>query len=138
MAYLFGTEEWIKAYQQQINQSERYKKVGATWEGDFYFVIVPNGLMEHGAIYYLDLWHGECRAACLAEAENQFAPAFRLESVDANWQAIINRKLDPIQGMMTRKIKLQGDMSKIMRYVPAAQELVMCATRVPTEFSAKL
>lgn len=30
MAYLFGTEEWIKAYQQEINRSERYKKVGAT------------------------------------------------------------------------------------------------------------
>ncbi len=46
MAYVFGTEEWIKAYRDEINQSGLYKKVGATWEGDFFFVIIPSSLME--------------------------------------------------------------------------------------------
>lgn len=97
-------------------------------------MIVPSEMYDRTAIYYIDLWHGKCRAACCVQDEAQFKPAFRLETSDTNWKAIIDKKLDPIQGMMTRRIKLAGDLGKIMRYVPAAQELVNCATRVSTEF----
>ncbi|OQY25824.1 MAG: hypothetical protein B6I34_01485 [Anaerolineaceae bacterium 4572_32.1] len=134
MTFLFGSDEWIKQYMQEINKSESYEKSALNWEGDFYFIVAPDKMYDDKAIYYLDLWHGKCRHACLVEDESQFSPAFRMETSDANWKAIIDKKLDPIQGMMTRKIKLQGNMAKIMRYVKAAQELVKCATLVPTEF----
>jgi len=42
--------------------------------------------------------------------------------------------LDPIPGMMTRKLKLKGDMMKVMRYPKAAKEMVNCVSRVPTDF----
>jgi len=134
MTFLFGSDEWIKQYMQEINKSESYEKSALNWEGDFYFIVAPDKMYDDKAIYYLDLWHGKCRHACLVEDESQFSPAFRMETSDANWKAIIDKKLDPIQGMMTRKIKLRGNMAKIMRYVKAAQELVKCATLVPTEF----
>jgi len=134
MAYLFGSEEWIKAFMEEVNKSEAYEKSATDWEGDFYFVVVPEKMLDRGAIYYLDLWHGKCRDARLVEDESQFSPAFRLETSDVNWKAIVTKQLDPIKGMMTRKIKLQGNMAKIMRYVKAANELVNCATLVPTEF----
>ena len=134
MAYVFGSEEWIKALMEEINRSEVYGKAAATWEGAFYWVVTPKTLFDEGFVYYVDLWHGKCREACLVEDVSDFSPEFRMETSDANWKAIIDRKLDPIQGMMTRKIKLQGNMAKIMRYVKAAQELVLCSTRVPSEF----
>ena len=134
MAYLFGTDEWAKAYMEEINKSEAYERAAATWEGDFYFVIVPQKMYDEEAIYYIDLWHGKCRDACLVEDESQFSPAFRMETSDANWKAVIEGRLDPIQGLMTRKIKLKDNMAKVMRAVAAAKELVNCATQVPTEF----
>lgn len=137
MAYMFGTDEWIKVYMEEINKSEAYEKSALDWEGDFYFIVSPGKMYDAVMVYYIDLWHGKCREACLVEDESQYSPAFRMETTDANWKAIIDRKLDPIQGMLTRKIKLQGNMSKIMRYVKAAQELVNCVTLVPTEFPAE-
>jgi putative sterol carrier protein len=134
MAHLFGTDEWAKAYMEEINKSEAYAKSASRWEGDFYFVATPDKMIDDVAVYYMDLWHGKCRAACLVEDESQFSPAFRMETSDANWKAVIDRQLDPIRGMMTRRIKLQGNMAQIMRYVKASQDLVDCATRVPTEF----
>ena len=134
MAYLFGTDEWVKAYMEVINKSEAYEKSAQGWEGAFYFVIEPKTMYDELATYYLDLWHGKCRNALLVEDESQFSPAFRLTTSDANWKAIIDKELDPIQGLMTRKIKLKGNMAMIMRYVKAAQELVNCAASVPTEF----
>ncbi len=134
MALLFGTDEWIKAYMEEINKSEAYAKSASDWEGDFYFVIVPDRMFDQETIYYVDLWHGKCRDACVVKDKSQFSPVFRMETTDANWRAVIDKKLDPIRGMMTRRIKLQGNMAKIMRYVKAAQDLVDCATCVPTEF----
>jgi len=47
---------------------------------------------------------------------------------------VIDKKLDPIQGMVMGRLKLTGTLTKIMRAPKAATELVNCATRVPTEF----
>jgi len=134
MAHLFGTDAWIKAYMQVINESPAYERAATTWEGDFYFVISPEALYEQEAIYYIDLWHGKCRSAHLVGDATEYSPEFRMETSDLNWKAVVEKRLDPIQGMMTRKIKLQGNMAKIMRAVAAAKELVNCASEVPTEF----
>jgi putative sterol carrier protein len=134
VSFLFGSQEWLDAYQQAINSSPAYKRAAATWEGDFYFVVVPEMMYDEPFIYYLDLWHGDCRSCALVEEESAYKPAYRLETSDTNWRAVIEKRLDPLQGMMTRRIKLEGDMAKIMRAVPAAKELVNCAASVPTAF----
>jgi len=51
-----------------------------------------------------------------------------------NWRRVIEKKLDPLQGILTRQFTLKGDMVKVMRAVKAAQELVNCTTRIPTKF----
>jgi len=37
---------------------------------------------------------------------------------------------------MTRQLKLQGNMMKIMRYPKAAKEIVSCCSRVPTVYDS--
>ena len=83
---------------------------------------------------YMDLWHGECREAQTYPDRSAKQPAFVISAPLPVWRKVIDKKLDPIQGMMTRQIKLQGDMVKIMKAVKAAKELVECTTRVPTQF----
>ncbi len=134
MAYMFGSDEWAKAFMEEINKNEAYAKAAADWEGDFYFVVQPKKMFDKQIVLYVDLWHGKCRDAKVVEDESQYSPEYKLIASDDNWKAIIDRKLDPIRGMMIRKLKLEGNMGKIMRYVKAAQELVNSATRVPTEF----
>lgn len=134
MAYMFGSDEWAKAFMEEINKNEAYAKAAADWEGDFYFVVQPKKMFDRQIVLYVDLWHGKCRDAKVVEDESQYSPEYKLIASDDNWKAIIDRKLDPIRGMMIRKLKLEGNMGKIMRYVKAAQELVNSATRVPTEF----
>ena len=50
------------------------------------------------------------------------------------WEKVVTKKLDVIQGLLTRQIKLKGNMAMIMRNVKAAQELVECCTHIETEF----
>ncbi|MGQ9600909.1 MAG: SCP2 sterol-binding domain-containing protein [Anaerolineae bacterium] len=134
MTYRFPSDEWIKAMAVEVNRSEAYRKAAANWEGDFYFICEPGpGLLEP-VIMYMDLWHGEARSAGAVAQESDKAPEFIIRAPVGTWRRVIEKKLDPIQGMVTGQLKLQGTMSKIMRYPKAAAELVNCATKVPTEF----
>ncbi len=130
----FGTEEWVLALKDAINASQSYADAAKTWEGDFYFLVEPGSPGEPETIMYMDLWHGECRGACICQDRAAQSPAFIISAPISVWRKVIDKKLDPIQGMMTRQIKLQGDMVKIMKAVKAAKELVECTTRVPTQF----
>jgi len=133
--YDFGTEGWVKALMEAINASAGYADAAKTWEGDFYFIIEPKAPGGKETAMYVDLWHGKCREAYLVADRSTKTPAFVISAQESAWRKVIEGKLDPIQGMMTKQLKLQGNMVKIMGAVKAAKELVACTTRVPTKFS---
>jgi putative sterol carrier protein len=134
MAYLFPSAEWLTAFIDEVNTSEAYRKAAATWEGDFYFYVEPGTGLPSPVILYVDLWHGEARAGSLVADESEMNPEFVIRAPLSTWRRVIDKKLDPIQGMITGQLKLKGTLSKIMRAPKAAAELVNCATKVPTEY----
>ena len=125
---LFGTDEWGKEFCKKLNESEAYRKAAETWEGDFVFVMEPDDLLDKERRLYVDLWHGECRGAKAVGPEQE--AEFIMSGPYSNWVKVAKLELDPIQGLMTGKFKLQGDMAKIMRATKAAVELVKCVTEV--------
>ena len=136
MALLFPSEEWLKALVDELNNSQEYRDAAKNWEGDFYFIIEPEGSLKERSIAYMDLWHGECRDAFKADDPGQKSPVFELRAPVKTWKGVLSKKIDPIQGLMTRKLKLRGPMVKVMKAPKAAIELVECATKIDTEWPA--
>jgi putative sterol carrier protein len=132
--YTLGSEEWLQAFADAINNSPGYAEAAKTWEGDFYIIIDAGEGVDEEIVMYLDLWHGKCREAFIASDRSVKAPEFVISASESNWRKVVDKQLDPIQGMMTRQLKLKGNMVKIMKAVKAAKELVDCVTRVPTKF----
>lgn len=135
MAKQFLTKEWIDEYKEVINNSPSYKEAAKTWEGDFLFVIKPDGPLDKEVTYYIDLWHGDCRGVDLVE-EGKPAPETEFQYVGkySEWLKVIRGELDPIKGILTRKFKLVGNKGKVMRATKAAKELVNSAQKVDTVF----
>ncbi len=133
MAYLFPSAEWVAAFKDALNNSEAYKKSAAKWEGDFYFIVKGKGL-EKPFVMYLDLWHGECRDAYVVEDMSEKTPEFIIEGDIEVYKQIFDKKLDPIRALVSRKLKLKGNLGKIMRSVKATLDLVNAAASVPTEY----
>ncbi|MFN2168280.1 MAG: SCP2 sterol-binding domain-containing protein [Anaerolineae bacterium] len=132
MAYEFLSSEWAAAFKDAINASAAYRDAAATWEGDFCFIA---DLKDGGQrMLYLDLWHGECRDAYVVDDAGSTSPEFEVSAKIPSWKKVIDKKVDPIQALMTRQLKLKGNMAKVLKSVKAAQELVNAATQVPTEF----
>lgn len=132
----FASEAWIKALQEEINHSEPYRAAAKNWEGDFFFVVTADHISP--AVYlYMDLWHGECRAAYMAANVGTYVPEFVIEAPLATWRKVVEKRLDPIQGLVTRQLKLKGPLTKVMRAPLAAMLLVQCCTRVDTQWPAE-
>ena len=106
----FGSDEWIRTLMVKINESGAYRSAARTWEGDFYFIVEPEGSVPEPIIMYMDLWHGDCRDAFIVEDENVKNPEFRINASVSAWKQVITKKLDPIQALMTRRLKLKGNM----------------------------
>jgi len=131
----FGSEAWVEELKTKLNESEAYAEAAKNWEGDFYFIIEPtNSTLTEPGYLYLDLWHGKCRKAAVPQSPDEYQPEFTLSGTVKTFRQIMDDGMDPMKAIMTRKIKLQGNLAKIMRNVKAAHQLVHCCTQIPTRF----
>ena len=131
MAILFPSDEWVKAAMIELNQSTDYKEAAKTWEGDIEFVVtaLPDGRKE--VVLYMDLWHGTCREA-YEVSEPKSKPEFTILAPLPVWRKVLGGKLDPIRGLVSRQLKMRGNMMKVMKAPKAAVELVNACSKVDT------
>jgi putative sterol carrier protein len=132
----FPTDPWFKELVERINASAEYREAAATWEGGIAFVIEaePDKLMPDDVWGFLDLWHGECRGGGVVQPQLGAAARYVIRAPYSRWKEVLRGDLDPVKGMMQGKLRVQGDLPTIVRYVRAANELVNLTGTVETEF----
>jgi putative sterol carrier protein len=81
----------------------------------------------------MDLWHGACRDAYEVTEPAQ-AAAFTITAPYAVWRKVLEGDLDPIRGIVSRQLKLQGNMMQVLKSPRAAVELVNCCGRIDTSW----
>lgn len=133
MAGIFPNAEWLDSFKDYLNSSEKYAQIARNWEGDLLFDIAPSGALTERTLIYLDLWHGKCRDAYMVEEEEKEA-AFILQAPFDNFVRVLLGEIDPMQAMMTRKLKVQGSMTYMMRNVPTVLEFVRSAQAVTDHY----
>ena len=134
--YEFGSQAWLDAFVAAINGSKKYEEAARDWEGDFYFILEPGGSVTERKYMYLDLWHGKCRSAEIVEEKDKdkHKPEFTIAGNLAIWKQIREKKLNATQALLTRQLKLTGNIAKVMRATGATRELSNATSAVPTIF----
>lgn len=132
-------DQWIDAWQENLNESEEYTEAGSGWgvgfNGDFLFEIQPDDLYDGEPVnLFVGLEDGTCTDAYVTDDPEgeDFGFAFRGNAGD--WKGMIDGDIDPMEGMMDGKFDLEGDMQKVMQYSNAAIVMVENAAAVDTEF----
>lgn len=137
MAYKFPSKEWVEAYKDALNgePGKPWQEAAKTWEGDFLFIVDSDGPLQETNIFYIDLWHGECRNVEYFTDETKAPQAeFTYQGPYTNWLKLIKGEIDPIKGILMRKFKLKGNKAKVMKASKAAKELVATAQKIESEF----
>ena len=132
----FPTDEWFQAFIDAVNASEAYEEYAATWEGDAVLQIQaePDKGVPEDVYGLLDLWHGKCRGGGIVEASRADSAEFTIRAPYSRWKDVILGHLEPVKGLTQGKLRVRGDLPKILRYVRATQELAYIAGEVDTTF----
>ena len=132
----FPSEEWFQSLIEAINASQEYAEYAATWEGDVVFHIEaePDKGLPADVHGLLDLWHGGCRGGGIVEQTRATSAEFVVRAPYSRWKDVIQGDLEPIKGLVQGKLRVRGDLPKILRYVKGTQELAYIAGRVDTTF----
>jgi len=141
MARELFTLEWAQAWQDQIRANDAYQAAARGWRWPLVLVMKADpdlGLPEERSIY-LDLYQGECRDARLATAADCDETPFLLSADPRTWRQVLERRLEPIPGLMRGSLKLvKGSLVSLLPHVLAAKELVESAARVETSYPGAL
>jgi putative sterol carrier protein len=132
----FPTDPWVKAFIEQINGSAEYADSGAGWEGDVAIVIEaePDRAVPQTVWALLELHDGGCRGGGVVDEERGTRAPFVIRASYSRWKDVIRGDLDPIKAMMQGKLKVQGDLPRIIRYARATNELAHLTQLVNTSF----
>ena len=130
----FATDAWIKRLGEECNKSETYREAARNWEGDVYFVVKAEGRLQETVYMYIDLYHGQCRRAFVPEDYTTLNPEFWISGSVGAWKEVAEKNMNPLKALLTRKLSLKGNMTKIMRSAKAAQALMSCSKNFETEF----
>ncbi len=132
----FPTDPWFQELIDRINDSPAYRDAAEGWEGDVAFLIEsePDRGIVADTWGYLDLWHGSCRGGGVVDHEKGVAAQFVIRAPYSRWKDVVLGELDPVRAMMQGKLRVQGDLPTIVRYVRAADELVHLCSTVETTF----
>jgi putative sterol carrier protein len=138
MPFPFPSSSWLDALIDRLNSDDRYAEVAKNWEGDIYVVIDPDDSNPHQVdpvAYYLDLWHGRCRGGKYIEtiSGDDHHALFTFRTGMANILKIFSGELDPIQAMLTRRLRVEGNMAYLLRNVPTVLDFIRCCRMVPFE-----
>ncbi len=131
---LFPTDEWLVALMNKLNTDEHYARIARNWEGDMAFTVEPGGPIKSPINYYLDLWHGKCRQAYKMDSNSTIKPTFTLRIPYENGVRLLKGELEPMQAMLTRKIRVEGNMAVMMRNIPTVLDFVRCCREVTDGF----
>jgi putative sterol carrier protein len=126
------SEQWAQAFAEEINTNEAHRQAAMGWEWPL-ILQMKNGDNEKSV--FLDLQNGECKFAKVADQNDSDAAEFIISASSDSWQKILNKELDPMLAVMTKKLELKkGNVGTLLKYVEAAKELIKSATKIPAEF----
>jgi putative sterol carrier protein len=130
-----GNEDWVQLYVKALNDNPAYLDAAKTWEGDFIFTLEPEGPLDHKITFFLGLFHGKATGGrALKEGDPEPKAEFKVGGKYLNWVKVFKKQIDPVQALMQGKLKLTGNMAKVMRAVKAAQELVNTLSMIDTQY----
>lgn len=133
MAVPAFSDEWARAFKDEINQSGVYKQAAKGWKWTVGLVVEaePNRNFPEARGIVMDLFEGEARDVKVGSATEAQACDFVITAPYSRWKQVATKELDATRGMLQGKLKLKGDLPTIVRYTKASQEMTECTTRVP-------
>jgi putative sterol carrier protein len=130
--YINGSPEWVAVFEKLVQEDAQYKEDAKDWEGSVVLVTLanPEEGIEEDIYLLMDLWHGECRSVRFVPKEVGEKGDFIISSDDRRWRQVREGELDATKALMQGKMKLRGDLPKVVRSAKATMRLTELSSSI--------
>lgn len=155
---LWPSTAWTEEYVKQLNEDEEFQEAGKGWgvdfDGDWLYVIedfpydkldlenLPEEAADEaeyvvppGTIYtHVKLKDGKCLGMEPIKDPDEVDVGFKFIGSYDKWKALTKGEADATQMVMRGDMKLEGDMSKVMRYIKMTNRMTKISQDIEVEF----
>jgi putative sterol carrier protein len=139
MAFQYPSEEWMEEYRSRLNENETYAEKGAGWgvdfNGDFIFHLQADGDLPEDRYFFVGLEDGKCTEVREIDDPESVDYGFIMRGAYGDWKKLNEGEMGAIDGMMSGRFDLEGDMQKVMQYSEAAVAMTETSTTIDTEYA---
>ncbi len=134
----FGTADWARQLEREINASSEYRNAAAGWgagfNGNVLLVFEPDGALAQGRSLLLRLAEGRCLGAEFVEGEKHPEAGFALRAPFSLWRQVLDQKTTAATAILTGRMKVDGDKMRLLRYASAHRAILACASSLDTVY----
>ena len=138
MATLFPSEEWIVEWRERLNDNDEYAEKGQGWgaefNGDFVFHVRADDRLPDDHYFFIGLEDGTCTEAREIDDPDEVDAGFVYRGDYADWVALNQGDIGPIDGMMSGVFDIEGDMQKVLQYSEAAVAMSETGRELDTDY----
>jgi len=118
----FGSAEWTQALHNEVEHQPSVRGSRQNWEGEFYFIVEPDGPITQTVHMYMISGTAKSREAKLVQDPQEKNPALSCPASTANGTVVL-AKLDPIQAPDDRTTETQSNMTMVMKKSNRARKM---------------
>jgi len=138
MGLKFGSAEWARALEEEIETSSEYRNAAAGWgvgfNGNILFAFEADAALPQGIHLLIRLEGGSCQGAEFVGSPSVPEAGFVLRAPFSIWKDILERKSLAATAILTGRMRVDGDKMTLLRFTSAHRALVHCAGSLDTSF----
>ncbi len=130
----FLSDKWLKECRKALAESEDFASEARNFSGDIIFVFESDDRLPETRRLFLSIDKGTCREACFLNGKPLPEADYLISAPYSLWMSMIRGQEDAFSAFTSRKVKVRGNMLRLMMNTKAAVALVRALAGVPIDF----
>jgi putative sterol carrier protein len=131
----FLSEKWLKECRETLQGSEEFQAEAGSFSGDFIFTFEADDELSKTRRLFLSIQSGNCMDALFLNGEPLPQVDYRISAPYSLWIKMIKGEEDALSAFTARKVKVKGNMLRLMMNSGTAVALVKTLAGVPIDFN---
>ena len=136
---VFPSVQWVEELARKLNDMPAYRDSAANWKGKLVLVALAEpGKLDHDVAIGMDPTGGTIHGVHAVEDHENCEAEYVLSAKYSYWKEIIRGKYDVLYAVMTGKVRLRGNVFKLMLQLKTPEimlhEMRTMATRFADEW----
>jgi putative sterol carrier protein len=138
VGFRFGSADWARALEHEIDESSEYRNAAAKWgvgfNGNVLLVFERDERLPSPLQLLIRLEGGRCRGVEFVDDPEHPEAGFTLTAPFTLWQDILERRTLAATAILTGRLKVKGDRMLLLRHTAANRALIHCTASVDTDW----